>query len=158
MRWLIVLLLMLVPGVVEAQASGGTGRTAFGRSQGTFFALSVADLVASTTWYEEKLGLQVVLRSSPTDRSKVAVLEGGGLMVELVEESGATRRASATNPAAVHGFFKAGLVVEDLQATLSVLRTRGVEVAYGPYPATPTQRSNAIIRDNSGNLIQLFGR
>jgi hypothetical protein len=39
-----------------------------------------------------------------------------------------------------------------------MLRTKGVQIAYGPYPAKTGQRANVIIRDIDGNLIQFFGR
>lgn len=58
----------------------------------------------------------------------------------------------------MRGIFKVGLLVDDLDATLGVLRSRGVAIAFGPYPATANQRANAIIRDNAGNLIQLVKR
>lgn len=60
--------------------------------------------------------------------------------------------------ALIHGIFKAGVIVEDLDATLAILRERNVTVAYGPYPATSEQRANVIIQDNEGNLIQFFGK
>jgi hypothetical protein len=65
---------------------------------------------------------------------------------------GSTRRES------VHGVFKAGARVEDFEGTVAMLRARAVEIAYGPYPARENQRANVIIRDNSGNLIQFFGK
>jgi catechol 2,3-dioxygenase-like lactoylglutathione lyase family enzyme len=130
-------------------------------TRGAFFALSVADLDASTRWYSEKLGLAVVMRPPKQDKSAVAVLEGGGLIVELLQRDDATplRQAapSVTANYLVHGIFKAGLIVDDLSATLTALRARGVEIAMGPFPASKEQRANAIIRDNAGNMIQLFG-
>jgi hypothetical protein len=58
----------------------------------------------------------------------------------------------------VHGYFKAGIVVDDYDTTLEALRARGVEIAMGPFPARPGQRANVIVRDNAGNLIQFFGK
>ena len=49
-------------------------------------------------------------------------------------------------------------VPEDPKKTLGKLAERGVPVAFGPFPAQGNQRANAIIRDNAGNLIQLFER
>jgi catechol 2,3-dioxygenase-like lactoylglutathione lyase family enzyme len=130
-------------------------------TRGAFFALSVADLDASARWYAEKLGLTVVMRPPKQEQSAVAVLEGGGLIVELLQRDDASplRQAapSATATYLVHGLFKAGVIVDDLNATLTALRARGVEIAMGPFPASKEQRANAIIRDNAGNLIQFFG-
>jgi catechol 2,3-dioxygenase-like lactoylglutathione lyase family enzyme len=135
-------------------------RTVF-ETRGAFLALSVADLDASTRWYSEKFGLSIVMRPPKQDKSAVTVLEGGGLIVELLQRDDATplRQAAPTATASylVHGFFKAGVIVDDLNATITALRARGVEIAMGPFPASKEQRANAIVRDNAGNLIQFFG-
>jgi catechol 2,3-dioxygenase-like lactoylglutathione lyase family enzyme len=130
-------------------------------AKGAFFALSVADLDATAKWYAEKFGMTVVMRPPKQDKSAVAVLEGGGLTVELLQRDDAvplTKAApSATANYQVHGFFKAGVIVDDFDKTLATLRQRGVSVAMGPFPASDTQRANVIVRDNAGNLIQFFG-
>jgi hypothetical protein len=61
-------------------------------------------------WYSEKLGLKVVMRVPKTDKAAVTVLEGGGLIVELIQHD----------------------------------------------DALPL--NNVIIKDNAGNLIQVFGK
>lgn len=130
-------------------------------TRGAFVALSVPDLEASTKWYSEKLGLTVVMRPPKQDKSSVAVLEGNGLIVELLQRDDAVplRQAAPGLEASyrVHGIFKAGLIVDDFDKTLAALRSRGVEIAIGPFPATATQRANVIVKDNAGNLIQFFG-
>jgi catechol 2,3-dioxygenase-like lactoylglutathione lyase family enzyme len=130
--------------------------------QGAFFALYVSDLSASTKWYSEKLGMQVVMRTPKQGKAAVVVLEGGGLIVELIQHDDAVSRTRAAgtgrDPALIQGMSKAGVVVEDLDRTLAVLKERGVQPAFGPFPARAGQRANAIIRDNAGNLIQLFGK
>jgi len=131
------------------------------KATGAFFALSVADIQASAKWYSEKLGLKVVMEVPKRERSAVIVLEGGGLVVELLQDDDALPLSRAvpvlTGRQSVHGLFKAGVLVEDFEGTVAMLRARGVEIAYGPYPAREHQRANVIIRDNSGNLIQFFG-
>jgi hypothetical protein len=92
---------------------------------------------------------------------ETGVLEGGGLIVELIQNDDAKPASDApgaSDPTLVHGIVKVGIVVADLHETLALLQARGVEIAMGPFPARGNQRSNALIRDNSGNLIQLFGR
>ena len=131
-------------------------------TSGAFVALSVADLAASGRWYREKLGLRVVMEPPRTNEAAVMVLEGGGLIVELLQHNGARPRSAAVPNAResfrVHGIFKAGLIVDDLARTIAALRSRGVEIAYGPFPKSAAQRANAIVRDNAGNLIQFFGK
>jgi catechol 2,3-dioxygenase-like lactoylglutathione lyase family enzyme len=128
---------------------------------GAFFALSVADLAASTAWYTEKFGLRTVTSASQ-DNASFALLEGSGLIVELVQLRDAVPLAKAAPSARgrelIHGLFKAGIVVDDFDALVAGLKTRGIEVAYGPFAKQATQRANVIVRDNAGNLIQFFGR
>ena len=126
------------------------------KTDGAFFALSVADLTASSNWYRDKLGLEIVMQVPVQNGIGVTVLEGGGLTVELIQNAQA--RPPVGDPQLVHGYFKSGMIVKDFDRTLATLRERGVEVAFGPFPASESQRANAILRDNAGNLLQLFGR
>ena len=156
MKILCLLGLLALPGLAAASPDSNVPAIdAVLKAEGAFFALSVPNLAASTAWYRDKLGLRVVMEVPPQGGVAVAVLEGGGLVVELLQRDGA--RPPAGDVQLTHGFFKAGLTVKDLDRTLAVLRERGVEIAFGPFPASDTQRANAIVRDNAGNLIQLFG-
>lgn len=125
----------------------------------SFFAVSVENLATSTQWYSEKLGLSVVMQVPPQGGAAVTVLESGGLIVELVQLSEASPRPApaTTRPELFHGIFKVGFAVKNLDRTVDQLKERGVAIVLGPYPATDTQRANLVIKDNSGNLIQLFG-
>ena len=129
---------------------------------GAFFALSVADVAASSSWYQEKLGMRVVMAPPKAGDASVVILEGGGLIVELIQHDGAkplgTVAPGVRGNLYVHGFFKAGLIVDDFDRTIAALRARSIEIAFGPYPKSATQRANVIIRDNAGNLIQFFGK
>jgi catechol 2,3-dioxygenase-like lactoylglutathione lyase family enzyme len=123
---------------------------------GTFFALSVPDLAASVAWYTEKLGLKSTRSMTGPDDGQVAILEGHGLILELVHVPKAAPSGRAVPY--VHGLFKVGVIVDDFDGAVARLKARGVEIAFGPYPAREGQRANVLIRDNAGNLIQLFGR
>jgi catechol 2,3-dioxygenase-like lactoylglutathione lyase family enzyme len=168
-----LLLLFLVSGAAAQQAArpaavstAGTTRDSGGgevlTTSGAFFGLSVPDLEASIRWYSEKLGLRITLRPPAHEGTEVALLEGGGLMVELIRRADAVPLGQVAPQLGanyvVHGYFKAGVVVDDFEATLAVLRSRGVEIAMGPFPARPGQRANVLVRDNAGNLIQFFGK
>ena len=131
-------------------------------TRGAFIALSVPDVEASAKWYSEKLGLAIQKRIPRSNGAAVAILEGGGLIVEILQLDAAVplsslspRPTSTTN---VHGIFKAGMIVDDFDGALKRLRERGVQIAMGPFPASADQRANVIIRDNSGNLIQLIAK
>ena len=151
----LALVLALLPTALVAQSA--TRPEPVLRGSGAFLALSVPDLGASVIWYGEKLGLAVVQRPPKQGPAAVAILEGGGLIVELIQYDGSAPRVPA-DPLLTQGFFKAGLIVDDLPRALETLRGRGVEVAFGPFPARDGQRANAILRDNAGNLIQVFGK
>jgi catechol 2,3-dioxygenase-like lactoylglutathione lyase family enzyme len=157
-----LLLWLMIPAVVGAQAANAAPNVPIFATTGAFFALSVADLEASARWYSEKLGLTVVMHVPKADKSAVTVLEGGGLIVEWIQHDDAVPLDKAAPTVQdhlfIHGLFKAGVVVEDFDKTLAMLRARGVEIAFGPFPKRPNQRANVIVRDNAGNLIQFFGK
>lgn len=156
----LLLWFMLMPGL-WGQSPRSTTEPPEMATTGAFFALYVADIEASTKWYSEKLGLEVVMSMPKKDKVAVTVLEGGGLIVELIQHDDASplsRAAAGNDKLLVHGMFKAGVIVDDLDKMLAMLKARNVPIAFGPFPATPNQRANAIIRDNAGNLIQFFGK
>ena len=126
-------------------------------ARGAFFALSVPDAEASARWYERTLGLKVVSRPPGTDTIKVLILEGEGVIVELIQSADAKERRDH-DPQRAQGLFKAGFIVDDFDAALARFASQGVKPAYGPFPAKDGQRANFIVRDNTGNLIQVFGK
>ncbi len=133
-------------------------------ADGAFFALSVADVSASARWYRDKLGLSVIMQAARTDetRSAATVLQGGGLTVELVQHDEAvTLRKFLPEPRGalyVHGIFKVGVTVDDFDGTIARLRSRGIPIVIGPFPKAGDQPANAMIQDNAGNYIQIFGK
>ena len=82
-------LMVLAPAPFWAQVAPrpAAAEPVFTTSRGAFFALSVADLEASTRWYRDTLGLTVVMTMPRRDGMAVAALEGGGLLVELIEHA-----------------------------------------------------------------------
>jgi catechol 2,3-dioxygenase-like lactoylglutathione lyase family enzyme len=161
MRTLGVLMLIAMPLTAAAQ-TGSTPTAPPFTARGAFFALSVADIRASTRWYAEKFGLKPIMEEPAREGSpgSVAVLEGNGLIVELVQHrDGKALTVAApgvTGPYMIHGPFKAGVIVDDFDGTVAALKARGVEIAHGPFPARGNIRANIIVRDNAGNLIQFF--
>ena len=153
---LLAMLLLFASSTAHAKRE-----TPFKPVTGAFWALSVADLAASRNWYAEKFGLEITLDIPEPSGVSVAVLEGSGLIVELLQHATARPLALAapgvTDVQSVHGIVKVGLIVKDFDGVVAELRMRGVEIAYGPVPAANGQRANVIVRDNSGNLIQFFG-
>jgi catechol 2,3-dioxygenase-like lactoylglutathione lyase family enzyme len=149
------LAIALAPNIVPAQAT----QPVFAPVQAAFFALSVPDLEASIKWYVEKLGLRVSSRMQH-ESIKGALLEGNGLEIELMCHPAATAPRDPMDMSAkilTLGITKAGIRIANFDEAIASLRARDVPIALGPFPARKEQRANAIIRDNSGNLIQLFG-
>jgi catechol 2,3-dioxygenase-like lactoylglutathione lyase family enzyme len=156
-----LLFALALPGPALAKCARSTTEAPVIAATGAFFALSVADVSASAEWYAGMLGLKVVMRAPMTSGAAVIVLEGQGLIVELIQHDGAVPLSKAA-PAVkdrffVHGLAKAGVIVTDFDGTIDRLKKRGVKILYGPFPAKENQRANAIIQDDSGNLIQVFG-
>jgi catechol 2,3-dioxygenase-like lactoylglutathione lyase family enzyme len=155
---------LLFPALALAQPPTAPGGAPGIEATGAFFALSVADAQASARWYSEKLGLKVVMDhpKQKQEKASAVVLEGGGLIVELIQHDDAaplpTVAGGRKSNILVHGVVKAGAIVSDFEGTLAMLKQRDVKIAFGPYPAKPNQRANVIIEDNAGNLIQFFGR
>ena len=93
---------------------------------------------------------------------RVTVLEGDGLTVELIQNDDALPLSRAA-PAAKsnvdeHGIFKAGVIVNDFEQTLAMLRVRRAEIVIGSFPGRNGQRANVMVKDHAGNLIQFFGK
>jgi catechol 2,3-dioxygenase-like lactoylglutathione lyase family enzyme len=160
--WMSVL--MVLASATSAQGQSEAATAPVFRVSGAFIGLSVGDMEASTKWYREKLGLTVIMQAPRTDATKSAatVLQGGGLTVELVKHDEAVPLGNflpdSKGALYVHGIFKAGIVVDDFDATIAALRARGVNIPIGPFPKRADQPANAIMRDNAGNYIQIFGK
>ena len=164
MKRMCVSMLMILASAAGVQGQSDPASTPVFSVQGAFIGLSVSDMEASTRWYREKLGLTVIMQAHRTDETKSAatVLQAGGLTVELVKHDEAVPLSNFLGDSKgalyVHGIFKAGIVVDDFDATIAALRSRGVNIAIGPFPKRGDQPANAIIRDNAGNYIQIFGK
>jgi hypothetical protein len=132
-------------------------------SEGTFFALSVADSAAMAQWYQEKLGLRILSSGeAPNKIAKFALLEGKGILIELIQHSKASARSvvapSVTDPYQIHGIFKVGLIVSNLDEVYAGLKRQNVPIAYDLMPAKDVPMRSFSVRDPEGNLLQFFGR
>jgi catechol 2,3-dioxygenase-like lactoylglutathione lyase family enzyme len=133
-----------------------------GKTLGAFFALSVADVDAMSAWYRDKLGFRIASHGeAPNKIAKFAILEAEGSILEMIQRSDAKPLAKAVPGAKgayeVHGIFKAGFHVADLDAVHKRVKERGIPVAYDLMPAKDVDLRSFTIRDPEGNLIQFFG-
>ncbi len=136
----------------------------------SFAALSVPDLNASVRWYRTAFGLNVIFEGgSPDSATKVVLLAGTGVRVELVWHQNAKSLASyagePTQPDMVFGAPKIGFFVRDMDSAIAVLRGQGATIE-GTWLVRPAHVSpddtlwtrNILVRDNSGTYVQLFER
>ena len=97
----------------------------------------------------------------PDNKAAVTVLQGNGLSVELVWFADAVPLSKAAPQLEgnheIHGIFKSGIFVDDLDATLSELKSRGVIIAFEPFYEKSMNCRMFAIRDNNGNILQFFG-
>ena len=163
MKTAALLLCLTLPLLARPQSPEAAFQSAPAGVTGSFFALSVGDLEATTGWYEQKLGLKVVMQvPKEKDTPAVTVLAGGGLIVELIknDKSIPVRQVApgVAGPDLIRGIFKVGIIVDDLDTVVALLKERSVPVFLGPYPAKKNSMRQLIIKDNEGNLVQFFGK
>jgi catechol 2,3-dioxygenase-like lactoylglutathione lyase family enzyme len=146
----------------EGPAAAG-GSTVVGRVSGVFSALSVADVAAASRWYQDILGFRLLASGeAPDGTARGVVLEGDGNILELVQRREARPRGllapSATDDAEVHGIFKLGMVVGDLDRLYAELQKRAVAVEFGIVKAKDVPMRTFAVRDAERNMIQFFGK
>ncbi len=123
-------------------------------------ALSVSNFEASAKWYEEKLGFRRLnVREYPGLGARGVFLERNGFLIELFNRAGSRRSAPA--PEAVpddllhQGYKHIGFSVDNVDAAIAILRSRGVMVVGEPTDVPELGLRLAFIKDNEGNLIEL---
>lgn len=121
-------------------------------------AASVPDLEASIAWYCKVLGFEVEKRAHlPPVPAKVAFLRRGNLRIELFEaDQAAPLPPERRDPHAdlkVHGNKHVAFAVRDIEKAAAELRTRGADIVFVKHMK---DASVLFLRDNSGNLIELF--
>jgi catechol 2,3-dioxygenase-like lactoylglutathione lyase family enzyme len=143
-------------------ATAGPAAPAAPSHRGSFFAISVADLAVMSSWYRDQLTMRVLASGeAPNQIAKFAILEGNGVLIELIQHAKASDRSALAPQAAeahlIHGIFKAGMVVDDLDGLYAGLKQRGATIAHDIMPAKDVPMRSFIVRDPEGNLVQFFG-
>jgi catechol 2,3-dioxygenase-like lactoylglutathione lyase family enzyme len=163
--------LLLVPAALLAQSdtvrqhgpNSPARESLLGEPVAPFIALSVASLDRMLPWYRDTLGFRVhSTGTAPTGNIRFALLRHGDALIELLQLPNARPRTEAApgtaGPHEIHGFFKSGVVVTDIDAAYRRARERGLTIAYelGQPPNGPYRSFG--VRDPEGNLLQFFGR
>jgi len=155
--------LILLLGVAAARGqTTAAAAPAPPRTVGAFFALSVADVEATSAWYRDKLGFRIASHGeAPNKIAKFAILEKEGSIIEMVQHREAKPRAAAApgvkESHLIHGIFKVGFHVTDLDAVYRRVKEQGIPIAYDLMPVKEIDLRSFIIRDREDNLIQFFG-
>jgi catechol 2,3-dioxygenase-like lactoylglutathione lyase family enzyme len=121
-------------------------------------AISVPDLEETIKWYEEKFCFTVIGRSKiPGINVKVAHMQGVGFVLEIFEAEGAAPlpedRRYPNRDLKTHGHKHFSVAVKDARKAAKELEKMGVEIAM---VAEVDGTYGVFVRDNSGNLIEVF--
>lgn len=122
------------------------------------FAISVPNLEETIAWYEKVFGFKVFDRSEiPGVGIKVCHMLGTGLILEIFEAPGAAPlpedRKVPNRDLMTHGNKHISFGVPDGPQAKAELEALGVEIVM---VAEVDNTYGLFIRDNSGNLIEIF--
>lgn len=122
------------------------------------FAISVPDLAASAAWYERVLGFRMAYEDAiPEIGVRIGHMTGAGIMLEIFEAQNARslpeERKTPNTDIMTHGNKHISFGVADGRAARAELSAMGVEAVM---VAEVNDTYGVFIRDNSGNLIELF--
>ena len=120
--------------------------------------VSVPDLEASIAWYGRVLEFELEARGRlPAADVQVALLRRGTLRIELFQPEHAlplpAARRYPDEDILTHGNKHVAFAVKDVEAAAGELRRRGADVVLVKHMP---QASVLFMRDNAGNLIELF--
>ncbi|MFT3807472.1 VOC family protein [Arenimonas sp.] len=151
------LCLLSVPTFAATESPGALSE------EGAFLALSVADRDAQVAWYRDKLGFEVVEQREVPERGiRFALLRRDGALLELLQLPDARPRTAldpdAASASRIHGFFKGGLLVRDIEGLHRQLQEKGI--AFTVPLGEPGSGGLRLfqIKDPEGNLLQFLGR
>lgn len=150
--------IVLVATFLSAAAYGQAILPESGRH---FWAISVPDVEASVKWYQNIFGLNITQQlTTPDGAVKVVILESPNLIVEIIQMADAIPLSkcspSLRSKASLHGLFKVGLFVADLEKTRRALQLKKVKLLTEIHAEEASGLRSFLFEDNSGNTIQLL--
>jgi glyoxylase I family protein len=120
--------------------------------------MTVSSIDRSLAFYIDLLGLKLVDRRPGTQGDEVCFIDAGGCMLELI---GPATGALFAEDVAVGraGLLHLTFKVEDVDATVEIVRRAGGEVVEGPRDAYNRRmaRRVAFCRDPDGILVEFLG-
>jgi catechol 2,3-dioxygenase-like lactoylglutathione lyase family enzyme len=128
-----------------------------------FTALSVRSVEASAAWYRKVFGFEVVRKmESPGSAPRIFLLRKPGALLELVEAEAAKAPADLEPPLErrflLHGVFKVGFLVEDLDEAIRRLEALEVELRGKVFTEPDGSFRSLQVEDPDGNVVQVFER
>jgi catechol 2,3-dioxygenase-like lactoylglutathione lyase family enzyme/quinol monooxygenase YgiN len=137
------------------------GDSALGFRYADHVALRVGDYDKSLAFYTDKLGFELVKEWTLGDALpgvRFAYVRLGGFEIELIGD-GQPVPAAEQDDLGDHlgrsGYIHLCLRVADLDKSVEELRGRGVTIFAEPFVVDPIGQRLAMIKDNSGNVIEL---
>ena len=123
--------------------------------------ISVGDLEASTAWYRDMLGFELLrVVDIPADTGRVALIRSGDFILELFcLPDAAPLPAARRDPASdlrVQGVKHVAYAVPDIEAFMAGLKAKGVDLVWDV--VVHDGDKCAFVRDNSGNLVEFVER
>ena len=128
------------------------------KASGSFFALSVRDIVSITRWYQSSLGFEV-LREADSSGAEVrsAMLERDGNLIEVVQRDTASAPPRMPDRSYQHGIFKVGFWVADVDSLARELKQKKVAFVHGVVRPPGAGYRTFAVTDPEANVVQFFG-
>lgn len=109
-----------------------------------YATMIVQDMDESVKFYRDVLGLEIDSEHNPFPGLTITIMKGeGDARIELIE-----------NKEDDIGLYSVGIEVEDINATLDELKSKGANIAKGPTPITVG--TLAFLKDPNGVNIVLI--
>lgn len=124
-----------------------------------FVALSVGDIDSMAAWYETMFDLEPGTVNELQDGAvRQTSLRNEHLIIELVQHDQAASRAShdIARSYFIHGIFKVGFFVEDIEHAIATLEKRGATFRGRLMEIREHGVRTILVEDPEGNTVQLF--
>jgi len=122
--------------------------------------MTSSDLDRTIAFYCGLLGLREILVKRTGEGGRIAFLETGGVMLEIVEPAAPIHTPAREVPVTEAGIRHLTFRVADVEAEYERLRSAGVEFTVSPRKAVNAEliRKVAFCRDPDGIIVELLER
>lgn len=122
--------------------------------------MTCSDLDRTIAFYCGLLGLKEILVKPTGEGGRIAFLESGGVMLEIVEPAGSIQTPAREVPVTEAGIRHLTFRVDDVDAVFEKLRAAGVEFTVAPRRAANAEliRKVAFCRDPDGIIVEFLER